>query len=774
MPAFRIICLFIWIFISEAAWTQTRKWTVQQYDHGIVKITYTPENYPKNENISDAVILIPVKTENSLYFSDSTHLVLGAYHSMKELILSGVDIENRKGIVINLSPGEKIYGGGSRALPINRRGHSFDLDNRPWYGYSEGADNLNFSVPFFISSQGYGILFDNASRGFTDIGNTRDDEWNTTFSAGELNAFIIPGHSTAEILKKYHLLTGFQGLPPRWVLGNFLSRFGYTSEEHIKDISQKMIKEHIPYDAIIFDLFWFGDSIKGTMGNLDWVNRKKWPDPERMISDFKTQNIKTILITEPFILRSSQNYESSKHLHGTDDTGRPYLISDFYFGEAGLIDIFRKDARDWFWQKHEKQNKIGVAAWWGDLGEPEKHPKDMYHNLSDLGYKRLFSSDEVHNIYGHFWTKMLYENYEKNYPEARLFSLNRSGFAGSQRYSIFPWSGDVHRSWSGLRAQLPVMLGMSLSGIPYMHSDAGGFAMGDGDHELYIRWLQMSVFTPILRPHGSALEEMDKTSFSFPSEPALMPEPYKTRAREAIQLRYKMLPYNYNLAYLHTSSGRPLAAPLFFDYPDDKRVNNLENCYLWGSHMLIVPILDRDVQKMKVVLPEGKWYSADLMNKNQSGWFTSEAHIETSTHHIPVFVKEGSFIPMCDQNGITSEDFKTDSLWVQYYISDLPSAYTLFDDDGRSKNSIMRNEFELITFSAKPGKKSIVISIQSNGGQYPGQPVERHLTLQILGDNTYKKAITRSKRYKNKTNLNQKQTVHITVKDYPTKITLKK
>jgi oligosaccharide 4-alpha-D-glucosyltransferase len=492
-----------------------------------------------------------------------------------------------------------------------------------------------------------------------------------------------------------------------------------------------------------------------------------------MNTDFKAQNIKTILITEPFILKTSQNFEESSHLHGTDNLGRPYLIKDFYFGEAGLIDIFRQDARNWFWQKHEKQNKIGVAAWWGDLGEPEKHPKDLYHNLRDLGHNRLFSSDEVHNIYGHLWTKMLYENYEKHYPDTRLFSLNRSGFAGSQRYSIFPWSGDVHRSWSGLRAQLPVMLGMSLSGIPYMHSDAGGFAMGDGDHDLYIRWLQMSVFTPVLRPHGSALGEMDKNSFSFPSEPVLMPEPFMTRAREAVQLRYKLLPYNYTLAYEHTSTGRPLAVPLFFDYPEDNRVHSLEKSYLWGSQILVAPILEKGISEMKIILPEGKWYYVDLLHKNQLGWFTSEAHIKTTPHHIPVFVKEGSFIPMCDQDGMTSEDFTTDSLWVQYYLSDEPSNYTLFDDDGHNKNSITLNEYELITFTARPGKKSMIITIQSNGGSFPTQPEDRHLTLQILGDKTFKSAVIKIKNRKIKVPLDKNQILHIPVRTFPVYITLK-
>ena len=769
----KYIYILLSVFVTEVVFAQQSRWTVEKLDYGIMKVIYSPPDYPNNENISDAVILKPKGHYNNVTINEDQTLILKWAYSERALVMTGVNSHNRYGFSLDLTDGERIYGGGSRAIPMNRRGWAFDLDNRPWYGYSEGADNLNFSVPFFISSDGYGILFDNPSRGHTDIGKSHPTQWKTFFSSGELAAYIIPGTNVAEILKKYHLLTGFQGLPPRWVLGNFMSRFGYTSENQVKDISQMMRDARIPFDAIIFDLFWFGDSIKGTMGNLDWVSRKNWPYPEKMISELTKDDVKSILITEPFILKSSTNYDNSRHLHGTDANGDPYIIRDFYFGEAGLIDIFREDARHWFWLKHDAQNKIGVAAWWGDLGEPEKHPADMYHNLSDLGYHRLFSSDEVHNIFGHYWTKMLYENYEKSYPDTRLFSLNRSGFAGSQRYSIFPWSGDVHRSWSGLRAQLPVMLGMSLSGIPYMHSDAGGFAMGEGDYELYLRWLQMSVFTPILRPHGSALEGMDKSSFSFPSEPALMPEPWKSLAREAILLRYKLLPYNYNLSYLHTTAGRPMAAPLFYDYPQDPLTVSQEKSYLWGPNILVAPVLEKGITEQAIVLPKGKWYYSDLAKRQYLGSYTSEAKVKINMHQIPTFVKEGSFIPMCVQEGQTSKDYTTDSLWVQYYTSSEPSSYTLFDDDGHSKNSIRRNEYELITFSARPGKKSHVIMIRSNEGIYPTQPDKRHLILQILGDITFKHATIKSNRYRNKIILDKEQTLRLSLGKSPIRIILK-
>ncbi len=146
----------------------------------------------------------------------------------------------------------------------------------------------------------------------------------------------------------------------------------------------------------------------------------------------------------------------------TDAAGQPFTYQDLYFGEGGLIDIFRKPAREFLWKLYKKQVANGVSGWWSDLGEPEKHPNTIMHNLKDQGISRPVSADEIHNLYGHQWSAMLYEKYRDDFPDQRLFHLNRAGFAGSQRYSVFPWTGDVARSWSGLKAQWPVLMGMSL------------------------------------------------------------------------------------------------------------------------------------------------------------------------------------------------------------------------------------------------------------------------------------------------------------------------
>ena len=719
-----------------------------RYPHNIYKLVYQPAGYKTNENVSDAVILKPLLRQAPVAIDSNMTMTIPGF---KSTLVRTIKTELGYGFKISLAENERVYGGGERALPLNRRGYAFDLYNNPWYGYGEGADNLNFSVPFFISSAGYGIFFDNPSRGRVDIGKSDSTNFIASFFSGELNMFFIPGNNQAEILSNYHKLTGTQPLPPRWALGNFMSRFGYTSTKQAEDIAAEMKKQHIPFDAIIFDLFWFGDSIKQTMGNLQWVNKQKWPDPKGMISGFNKQHINSILITEPFILKSSLNYNNSKQFHAVDNWGKPYMLTDFYFGNGGLIDIFRNDAKDWFWKQHVPQMNNGVEAWWGDLGEPEKHPKDLYHNLKDMGFNRLFSADEVHNIYGHNWTKMLYEKYSKHYPDKRLFSLNRSGFAGSQRYNIFPWSGDVSRSWGGLRAQLPIMLGMSMSGIPYIHADAGGFAGGEADNELYTRWLQFAAFTPILRPHGTALFEVDKQAISYPSEPALIDTPYRDIVREYINLRYKLLPYIYTLAYKQAKEGTPLVAPLSYWFPGDSLAVNIENQYMFGENIMVAPVTEKDVTQQAVYLPGNvKWYNVTDM---ASGQYNGEAveNIETGRRilgrkssrlsynaaapleKMPLFVREGSFIPVYDATRFsTTADLKSDTIHVYYYPSEKPSNTVLYFDDGADKNAMAKKAYDLVEIRSSGGDNNMVSVKYLVSGKYKGKPVKRFIKFHAV------------------------------------------
>lgn len=707
------------------------RWQYSFYPNNIVKLTWTGAHEKHTEQISDAVIAEPVipkkrKATGARVKGYENTITVNTGNATVHF-LYGFDSGHHRGVTLLLQQDEHLFGGGERALPLDRRGQRITLYNNPWYGYSEGADQLNYSVPILLSTKGYGLLFDNPSKGYFDVGKTRPEILEAGFESGQLDVYVIPGNNLDEILKNYTTLTGRQPLPPRWALGNFISRFGYRSQQQAENVVSRMKADSFPIDAIIFDLFWFGDSIKGTLGNLDW-NAAKWPNPKKMISDFKQENINTILITEPFVLEGTKAFASSQPYLATDSSGKPYSLKDFYFGKGGLVDLFKPASQQWFWQYYKKQKEIGVAGWWGDLGEPEKHPTDLYHNVSSFGVNRLMNANDVHNMYGHQWSKMLSENYTREYPEERLFYLNRAGFAGSQRFSVFPWTGDVSRSWSGLRAQLPNLQSMSLSGIPYIHSDAGGFGGGDStDSELYTRWLQFACFTPIFRPHGTALGDLDPGVKDIPSEPTFQPEPYKSIVRNVIRTRYQLLPYNYSLSYEQTAFGKPLIRPLFYYDIRDTNLLKAGDQYMWGDAFLIAPVIQQHATDRKLYLPTGSWFNF-YNNSVQHGaqWLVEKVDI----NHIPVYVKAGSFVPVWNETGYTSTANYSSAapISIRYYPAETPTSYTFYDDDGSSRQSIKNKQYQEVLLKGKSNANSISVSIDAKN--WP-KGMKRNITIEI-------------------------------------------
>ena len=612
------------------------------------------------------------------------------------------------GVRFALKPGEKVYGTGERAMPMDRRGKKLQLYNRPFYAYEYGASMLNYSVPVTVSSRNYAILFDNPQKGYVDIGNTEPSVTEWCAQGGTARYYVIAGSTYADILNAYTQLTGRQPLPPRWALGNLQSRMAYRNQKETDSIVTLIQKKDFPMDAIILDFYWFGDSIQGHLGNLDWY-KKAWPDPEGMIAKFRKQGIKTILITEPYIIDTVANYTdaAAKGVFVTDSLGQPYIDKQFYFGAGSLIDIFKPEARDWFWQKYKKQIDMGIAAWWGDLGEPESHPADIRHVAG--------KADEVHNIYGHYWDKMLFDKYAEFYPGTRLFHLQRSGFAGSQRYAAYPWTGDVSRSWGGLQAQLPLLLTMGMNGLGYIHSDAGGFAQGLRDDELYTRWLQFAVFTPILRPHGSGI----------PSEPVYWSEKTQEIVRNYMKLRYAMLPYNYTLAWQNATTGSPLMRPLFYEYQDDTTARNIENEYLWGDNLLVAPVIQKGLTSRSIYFPEGSWYDFQT-GMEYTG--NTRTDFPLNIENIPVFAKAGSFIPMTKP--VTSIDYyKADNYTVRYYPFG-KSTFVQYEDNGLDSKSLSEGRYELITYEGSAETDKTKVSI-SKTGTWPGMPVSRSMQLEV-------------------------------------------
>jgi len=645
-----------------------------------------------------------------------------------------------QGFRFHLNDTEKLLGGGERVLGMDRRGYSFPLYNRAHYGYTTQSEQMNFSIPAVMSSEKYIVLFDNSAKGYMDLAKKEKNTLEFSAVAGRMSYIVFSADTYPKLLNNYVDVTGKQPLPPRWSLGNYASRFGYRNEKEVRDTVNKFIDLDFPLDALILDLYWFGKDIKGHMGNLAW-DKDAFPTPEKMISDIKDKGVNTILITEPFVLSTSAKWQDAVESHALakDEQGKAKQF-DFYFGNTGLVDVFNDKGQQWFNDIYLKLYQQGVTGWWGDLGEPEVHPSDTLHTLSDGS---VVNADAIHNVYGHQWAKMVFDNQLNMSPDQRPFILMRSGFAGSQRYGMIPWTGDVSRSWGGLKPQVELSLQMSLLGMAYTHSDLGGFAGGEEfDQEMYIRWLQYGVFQPIYRPHAQD---------NIAPEPVFHDKQTQDILREFIKLRYKLLPYNYSLAYQNSTTGMPLMRPVFFE--DDTNLSLIDNSssYLWGDAFLVTPVVSANVSSVEVNLPSGIWFDYFTSGNKPAKKYQGNQTIQLATRleTLPVLVRAGSFIPMIDDIQST-QDYDASKLTLHYYADKSVSAanYEMYEDDGKTYQAIEKGSFELLQFSAKQQvqqlsikltRKNQVNNLSSNKYQtqvetglgYSGMSQNRSMTLVI-------------------------------------------
>ncbi|WP_299102157.1 TIM-barrel domain-containing protein [uncultured Winogradskyella sp.] len=704
---------------------------IRPYSSNIIETTFVPKgDYYKSQ--SHAVVAKPygsyfemtdrgndvVLKTKGLYVTITKSPFQISYYYKNQFIVSEkegyVKNDSLETIQFNLTKDEVLYGGGARALGMNRRGNRLQLYNRAHYGYETHSELMNFTMPIVVSSKQYMLHFDNAPIGFLDLDSKSDNTLTYETISGRKTYQVIVGDSWLNLINNYTDLTGKQPMLPRWALGNFSSRFGYHSQKEVETTIATFKDEKIPVDAIILDLYWFGKELKGTMGNLE-VFRDSFPDFEGMVKRLNDKGVKTITITEPFILTTSNKWDEAvqNRILAKDAMGNPAKY-DFYFGNTGLIDIYNPDGEKWFWNIYKDLANKGVAGVWGDLGEPEVHPDWVMHKTG--------SANEVHNIYGHDWARLVYEGYERDFPNTRPFILMRAGYSGSQRYGMIPWSGDVNRTWGGLQSQPEIALQMGMQGLAYMHSDLGGFAGANLDDELYVRWLQYGVFNPIFRPHAQE---------DVPSEPIYRSEHAKALAKQAIELRYKLLPYNYNLVYENSQLGKPLMRPLFFEEPTNKNLFNYSKAYLWGNDILVSPVLEPKITEQEVYFPKDNvWFDFYTDEKIKGGQIKT---IELNENSIPTYIRAGAFIP--NLSIIQTTDNYDDSMYkIEYYhdASVLSSSQQIYTDDGVSAKTIKNNDYEILKLDMNVKGSTLEFKISNEIGKN-FNPKSRRFYLTIHG-----------------------------------------
>lgn len=711
--------------------------TVTPFSENIFKITTKLANDRTPYIESQAVVLEPcskgikvsASNDKITIFSQTTKIVvdkstglLSFYGKNDNLLLSekeGVDnsSELKKVSFVN-AEGQHFYGAGERGHSLELGGDTLVMYNRQNYGYTEGdprISQMNITVPYFVSDKGYGVLFDDYNSAQLVLGKTIEY---TSETPSPLSYYFINGNgSIAGATEGYTLLTGRQELPPFWALGYITSKYGYRTQAEALGVVDTLKSRGYPVDGMVLDLYWYG--VETDMGRLEW-NKEQWPDHRAMLRELKDKGVNMVIISQPYINKNGaiDNYNmlADKGMLMKDADGNVHDVTT-WVGEAGMFDVSNPDTRQWLWNRYKSLTEDGVEGWWGDLGEPEVHPLTMWHHNGQ-------SASQYHNVYGNEWSRIIYEGFKKDFPNKRLMLLMRGGTAGLQRYSVFPWSTDVSRSWGGLQPQVKIMLNSSLSGLAYMSSDLGGFAVDPAkplDSELYVRWLQMGAFTPTFRTHAQ-----------------LKPEPYHYPEQEKIckrfiKMRYEWLPYNYTLAYENTTMGAPLARTFNFNGINlEEKYANITDQYMWGKQIMIAPVMTKGARSRNVIFPEGKWINWNNPRLSYNGG--TEAIVKAPLSELPMFVRAGSFVPQYTLPIENVTQYDPTFLTVRYYPCDEQTSYTLFEDDRVSTNSLADEQYKLITFTGWKENGFTNISVESAEGRgYAGMPQSRMLTFQIVG-----------------------------------------
>lgn len=669
-------------------------------------------------SLSDSLIELPLGEGFRLHLSGDP--IRWALYQGDSLLLDDAQgfqydsVSRSCGMRLHLQPQERLYGLGSRALPLDRRGYRLDIYHRPNYGYQSGTEDLYLSLPYVQSSRGYSLLIDSHRRGYFDLGKSDPDRLEIGMTDTLLSCYLFTGDPPA-LVEGLTRLTGRQPMPPRWALGYLQSRYGYQSQRQAEEIALLTREAGFPLDGIMLDLYWFGGTQQ--MGTLRWAEGQ-WPNPARMIQTFEALGVHVVPIIEPFVMAGLPEFDSlgAAGLLGRKADGEPYVIDDFWAGPAGLLDIYQPRAVEWLWRRVLPVLDLGAAGLWSDLVEPEKHPDDLRHAV---GW-----APDWHNAYPLRWMAELARQHRTYFPQRRWFHLIRSGYTGMQRYGAFPWTGDVSRSWGGLQAQPGAMLGAGLCGLGYLHSDLGGYAGEERDEERYQRWLQMGVFSPVMRLHGSVSDSLEpEPIFHSPSSQA--------RVREAIRLRYRLMPYLYTLAWDNHRLGWPLARPMLFHYPNDPNVARLTEQYLWGRDLLVAPVMAPGQEQLDVYLPPGSWidfYTGQRVAGRQ--W----RQVALSADHIPTLVRAGSILPLAEPAASLAAQ-RLDTLTLRWYLTQRESQYQsqLYWDDGETPQAYERGAYVRWGMQAEEARNRATLTFQRVGSGELVADGPTRATLQVYG-----------------------------------------
>lgn len=614
---------------------------------------------------------------------------------------------------LTLSEQAAVYGLGEMPRGINKRGWHYITNNTDESRHSE--DKLSFygAHNFLLVRDGstcFGLFVDFPGKVYYDIGYTRHDLFSFHTETPDYDLYLLSGGNENAICKEFRTLIGRSYIPPKWAFGLAQSRWGYKTEEDVREVARQYKEHDLPLDMICMDIEYMQDYADFT------VNKERFPDLTKLSADLKAQGIRLVPIIDagvridPNDPTCTEGLEKGYFCKKADET--PFVAA-VWPGKAYFADFLRPEVREWFGHKYKALTDCGIEGFWNDMNEPSLFysPERLRAFLNDMAALRekdnieqeeffprviggamgLMNSpadyasfyhevdgqkvrhDQVHNLYGGSMTRAAGEAFADLRPGQRTLLYSRSSFIGSHRYGGI-WLGDNNSSWAQLLANIQMMPSVQMCGFLYSGADLCGFS-SDTTPDLALRWLEFGLLTPLMRNHSAVGTRMQEY-YRFPE---VLPA-----VRNMIRLRYALLPYLYSefmkAALENTSYFRPLA----FDYPDDPDAREVEDQLLLGEGLMAAPVYVQNAHGRHVYLPEPmKLLRLRAVDDYDEEILPAGHHyIRCALDEVLLFLRPGHIIPVAQPANSTSElDDASLTLWS--FLPDGESAeYRMYRDDG--------------------------------------------------------------------------------------------
>ncbi len=633
----------------------------------------------------------------------------------------------------SLQPEDCLFGLGESVRGINKRGARYRSWNSDVFGHTETTESLygshNFLL-FFGPDCLFGIYVDDPGLITWDLGRTRTDTAVITVESGEFDLYILEESTLTEVARAFRRLTGRSYLPPRWAFGYIQSRWGYASETEARTVAEEHRKREIPLDGLCLDIDYMED-----FKNFTW-KRDAFPDLNRFSADMKQEHIRLIPIIDAGIHREAgyMPYDTGeadgffcKKEDGSDFTAAVWP------GICCFPDFMREDVRRWFGGLYRPLLEAGVEGFWNDMNEPSlfytddrvaeafsraeelregnadyesmwrlgdvfgslaNHPEDYRSFYHEINGQRV-RHDRVHNLYGASMTRSAAEAFRRFDPEKRFLLFSRSSFIGAHRNGGI-WQGDNFSWWGHLKMALQMLPNLNLCGFLYSGCDLGGFGC-DVTEDLLIRFLQLGVFTPLMRNH-SALHTRDQEIYRFSTWEIM---------KETVRVRYALLPFLYSEFMKAALTDGMYFRPLAFDYPDDRRAVHTEDQLLLGEGCMIAPVMEQNASGRYVYLPEDMLMvrfrtpeDYDLIPLSKGNHW-----IECSLQEFPLFMKKEHPVLLCP--GGQCSDLLDDHAFTALCLTDREISYDLYRDDGNDPDPVLSEHLSHIVIPAAASGSSV-------------------------------------------------------------------